>query len=145
MMKQLMYVRKYILLTGLLTVSFVSNAQTFKLTKLELNYPNPAIPYYYLKADIDLPVISMIEAELSVNGKTLRYTELLPEHGPGDLTHPHLTNTPPSGSGLSQDNFLYKNPSIIGWVKWEPGKQYDVKISVRMKKTLQHSKNDIIL
>jgi hypothetical protein len=123
----------------------VVHAQTLKLVKLELNYPSPAIPYYHLKADIDLPAASMIEAELSVNGKTLRYTDLRPEHDLGDVTHPHLTNRPPSGSGLSQDNFIYKNPSVIGWVKWEPGKQYDVKLSVRMKKELLPSKNDALL
>jgi hypothetical protein len=121
------------------------HAQTLKLVKLELNYPSPAIPYYHLKADIDLPAASMIEVELLVNGKTLRYTDLRSEHDLGDVTHPHLTNRPPSGSGLSQDNFVYKNPSIIGWVKWESGKQYDVKLSVRMKKELLPSKNDALL
>jgi hypothetical protein len=130
---------------GMLCMLSVAHAQTLKLTKLELNSPTPAIPYYYLKADIDLPAASMIEVELSVNGKTLRYTDLRPGHDLGDVTHPHLTNRPPSGSGLSQDNYLYQNPSIIGWVKWEPGKQYEVKITVRMKKTLQQSKNDVLL
>jgi hypothetical protein len=128
-----------------LCIGSMVHAQTLKLVKLELNYPSPAVPYYYLKADIDLPAASMIEVELSVNGKTLRYTDLRPEHDLGDIAHPHLTNRPPSGSGLSQDNFIYKNPSIIGWVKWEPGKQYDVKLLVRMKKELQPSKNDALL
>jgi hypothetical protein len=123
----------------------VVHAQTLKLVKLELSYPSPAIPYYHLKADIDLPAASMIEVELSVNGKILRYTDLRPGHDLGDVTHPHLTNRPPSGSGLSQDNFIYKNPSVIGWVKWEPGKQYDVKLLVRMKKELLPSKNDALL
>lgn len=142
---------KRLLLKLLLTIAFLPgiclmvNAQALKLTNLELNYPNPAIPYYHIKADLNLPSSSMIEVEMMVNGKTLRYTDLRPEHDLGDLNHPHLTNRPPSGSGLSQDNVLYLNPTVIGWVKWNPGDQYDVKITVRMKKSLQHAKNDVLL
>ncbi|HRN58194.1 MAG TPA: hypothetical protein PLL71_17165, partial [Agriterribacter sp.] len=142
---------KRLLLKSILFVSFLpgicikANAQALKLTKLELNYPSPAIPYYHIKADINLPSASMIEVEMTVNGKTLRYTDLRPEHDLGDLSYPHLTNRPPSGSGLSQDNILYLNPSVIGWVKWNPGEQYDVKITVRMKKNVQHAKNDVVL
>ena len=142
---------KRLLLKLIATIAFLSgicimaNAQALKLTNLELNYPNPAIPYYHIKADLNLPSSSMIEVEMTVNGKTLRYTDLRPEHDLGDLNHPHLTNRPPSGSGLSQDNVLYLNPSVIGWLKWNPGEEYDVKITVRMKKSLQHAKNDILL
>ena len=142
---------KRLLLKLILVIAFfagiciLANAQALKLTNLELNYPNPAIPYYHIKADLNLPSSSMIEVEMTVNGKTLRYTDLRPEHDLGDLYHPHLTNRPPSGSGLSQDNVLYLNPSVIGWLKWNPGEEYDVKITVRMKKSLQHAKNDILL
>lgn len=143
-MKRLLY--QLLLTCGLVSGLCTSaNAQTLKLVNLELNYPSPAIPYYHIKADISLPYSSMIEVEMAVNGKTLRYTDLRAEQSLGDLNHPHLTNRPPSGSGLSQDNVLYLNPSVIGWVKWVPGRQYDVKLTVRMKKTLQHSKNDVLL
>lgn len=122
-----------------------ANAQALKLSDLTLNYPNPAIPYYYIQADLNLPAPSMIEVEMAVNGKTLRYTDLRPEHDLGDTGHPHLTSRPPSGSGLSQDNIVYLNPTVIGWVKWNPGQQYDVKVTVRMKKSLQHAKSDVLL
>ena len=103
---------KRLLLKLILVIAFfagiciLANAQALKLTNLELNYPNHAIPYYHIKADLNLPSSSMIEVEMTVNGKTLRYTDLRPEHDLGDLNHPHLTNRPPSGSGLSQDNVL---------------------------------------
>ena len=142
---KLLLLKSILLLSLLAGISPRINAQALKLTDLELNYPNPAIPYYHIKADLNLPSASMIEVEMTVNGKILRYTDLRPEHDLGDLNHPHLTNRPPSGSGLSQDNVLYLNPSVIGWVKWNPGEQYDVKLTVRMKKALQHAKNDVLL
>ncbi|MBX3242691.1 MAG: hypothetical protein KIT80_03785 [Chitinophagaceae bacterium] len=119
--------------------------QKLNVAKLDINYPVPAIPYYHIKADLNLPTSSMIEVEMIVNGKPLRYTDLRPEHDLGDLSYPHLTNRPPSGAGLSQDHRLYHTPSVIGWVKWNPGETYEVKINVRMKKNLAHSKNDVLL
>lgn len=129
-------------ITGFTTSAF---SQKLSVARLDINFPVPAIPYYHIKADLDLPSASMIEVEMLVNGKPLRYTDLRAEHDLGDLSHPHLTNRPPSGAGLSQDHRLYKTPAVIGWVKWNPGQTYDVKINVRMKKNLAHSKNDIIL
>jgi len=122
-----------------------AHGQKLNVVKIEMNYPVPAIPYYHVKADIELPVSSMIEVEMAVDGETLRYTDLRPEHDLGDLSHPHLTNRPPSGAGLSQDNKLYHTPTVIGWVKWEPGRMYDLKVSVRMKKNVQHDPKDVIL
>ena len=119
--------------------------QKLNIVQMEMNFPVPAIPYYHIKADIELPQSSMIEVEMVVDGKSLRYTDLRPEHDLGDLSYPHLTNRPPSGAGLSQDHKLYHSPTIIGWVKWEPGKTYDVKINIRMKKSLQHDPKDVIL
>ena len=118
--------------------------QKLNIVQMEMNFPVPAIPYYHIKADIELPQNSMIEAEMVVDGKPLRYTDLRPEHDLGDLSYPHLTNRPPSGAGLSQDHKLYHRPTIIGWVQWEPGKTYDVKINIRMKKSLQHDPKDVI-
>lgn len=134
-------------ITFLFLIWHTSNsvAQNLTVSKLELNYPSPGIPYYHIKADLDLPAASMIEVDMIVNGKTLRYTDLHAEHDLGDLSYPHLTNRPPSGAGLSQDNKQYLHPCLIGWVKWKPGVTYDIKINVRMKKTLAHNKTDVIL
>ncbi|HTN08733.1 hypothetical protein [Agriterribacter sp.] len=128
-----------------LVIGLNAMSQKLNVSKLEINYPVPAIPYYHVKADLSLPASSMIEVEMAVNGRTLRYTDLRPEHNLGDLSHPHLTNRPPSGAGLSQDHKLYNTPSVIGWVKWKPGTSYDIKITVRMKKNLKHDKSDVIL
>ncbi len=137
--------RKFVFLTAVVMLAITVKAQKLEVSKLEINYPAPAIPYYHIKADIQLPASSMIEVEMVVNGKTLRYTDLRAEHDLGDLSYPHLTNRPPSGAGLSQDHKLYRTPSVIGWVKWNPGETYEVKVNVRMKKNLAHSKNDVIL
>jgi len=126
-----------------LSVSLTSFAKDeLKINSLELNYPCPAIPYYYLKADLELPNPSIIEVELSVNGKTLRYTTLHKKGEETDLSKPVITHRPPSGAGLSQDNIVYKDLEVIGWVKWQPAQRYDVKVTVRLKKSAQGSPTD---
>lgn len=116
--------------------------EELKINNLELNFPCPAIPYYYLKADIELPNPSIIEIEVAVNGKVLRFTTLHKKSEEIDLTRPVITHRPPSGAGLSQDNIVYKDLSVIGWVKWQPGQTYDIKITARLKKSAQASADD---
>ena len=113
--------------------------------KLELGYPCPAIPFYYLKADMELPRPSIIEVEIAVNDKILRFLNLHKATDTEDLARPALTHRPPSGAGLSQDNTFYKDLNVIGWVKWQPGQNYEVKITVRMKKTVQASSSDVFI
>lgn len=133
-----------ILLLGVMNLSGAPKEE-LKIGKMELGYPCPAIPFYYLKADLQLPYPSIIEVEVAVNGKTLRFTNLHKETDTEDLNKPVLTHRPPSGAGLSQDNSIYNNPYVIGWVKWSPGEKYEVKITVRLKKTAQNSANDIFI
>ncbi len=120
-------------------------AADLKIGDIELGYPCPAIPFYHLRATLQLPNPSIIEVEVSVNGKTLRFTDLHRESDAADLNKPPLTHRPPSGAGLSQDNTVYTNPYVIGWVKWQPGQRYEIRITVRMKKTVQNSKDDLVL
>ncbi len=116
-----------------------------RITGTELGYPCPAIPFYHLRANLELPSPSIIEVETEVNGKTLRYTNI---HESGDVEDPNrpaLKHRPPSGAGLSQDNTRYKSPYVIGWVKWQPGEQYNIRITVRIKSGAQASKDDRFL
>ena len=113
--------------------------------KMELGYPNPAIPFYHLKIEVELPWTSMIEVEVKVNGKALRFTDLHKEKENSNYLKPALTHRPPSGYGLSQDGTLYEKPHIIGWVKWEPDKEYTVRLKVKLKKKIHSSKKDIFL
>jgi hypothetical protein len=129
----------------LLAIAVKGNAfakDELKINGLELNYPCPAIPYYYLKAELELPNPSIIEVEVAVNGKVLRFTNLHKKGDETDLTRPSITHRPPSGAGLSQDNIIYKELDVIGWVKWQPGQTYDVKVTVRLKKSAQASADD---
>jgi hypothetical protein len=47
-----------------------------EIRKLELGYPCPAIPFYHFIAELELPYASIIEVEATINGKTLRFTDL---------------------------------------------------------------------
>jgi len=116
-----------------------------EIHKIELGYPCPAIPFYHFIVELQLPEASMIEVEAAVNGKILRFTDLHREGDNSDKNKPALTHRPPSGYGISQDGTLYKNPHVVGWIKWEPGKEYEISIRVKMKKDLHASDEDVIL
>jgi hypothetical protein len=113
--------------------------------ELELGYPCPAIPFYHFIAELELPQASIIEVEAAVNGKTLRFTDLHQADEIPDMDRPLLSHRPPSAYGLSQDGTLYHHPHMVGWVKWEPGMDYEILIKVRMKKDIHASENDVFL
>ena len=116
-----------------------------KVHKLELGFPCPAIPFYHFIAELELPEASIIEVETAVDDKVLRFTDLHKENENADLSKPALSHRPPSGYGLSQDGTLYKNPHVVGWFKWEPGKDYKITIKVRVKKNIHAADDDKIL
>ncbi len=123
------------------------NNKTNELTvhKITLDYPNPAFPFYHFIAEVELPYPSIIEVETAVNGKWLRFTDLHKANEITDMGKPALSHRPPSGYGLSLDGTLYKNPHIVGWMKWEPGKEYTITIKIRVKKEIQKSADDLFL
>ena len=121
------------------------DARELEIEKIELGYPSPGIPFYHFIAELELPRSSIIEIEATVNGKVLRATDLHRADDINDLSKPPLTHRPPSGYGLSQDATLYKNPHVIGWVMWQPGKSYEIKLTVRMKNTAHASEDDVFL
>ena len=131
--------------------AFLTNAQkpreSYALTvsKIELGYPDPGIPFYHFKANLILPQPSIIEVEASVDGKILRATDLKRENELEDLHRPPLSERPPSGYSLSLDGTHYKNLSVVGWVKWQPGQEYTIKLTVRMKKTTKAAADDVFL
>lgn len=115
------------------------------VVKLELGYPHPAIPFYHFMADVELPRESIIEVEAAVDGKVLRSVDL---RGPGDIDDPQrlpISSRSPSGTSVSLDGTHYTNLSVIGWLKWEPGKEYEIRITIRTKQNIQPSAQDVIL
>jgi hypothetical protein len=130
---------------------FAANAEKKIATKsltiknLEIGYPVPGIPFYHFKAELDLPEASIIEVTAVVNGKELRATDVYRPEDISDVNKPALSHRPPSGYGLSMDATLYKDPTVIGWVKFEPGQTYQIKLSVRMKKGVKAAADDQIL
>ena len=120
-------------------------AKNLTVKSIELGYPSPGIPFYHFKADLDLPQSSIIEVEAFVDGKALRANDLYRGEDLDNPNRPALTHRPPSGYGLSQDGTMYKDPHVIGWVKWQPGQNYKIRITVRMKKSVKASIDDLIL
>ncbi|MFT7162072.1 MAG: hypothetical protein ACI9GZ_003260 [Bacteroidia bacterium] len=116
-----------------------------KVNSLEFGYPCPAIPFYHFIAELELPQPSIIEVEATINGKTLRFVDLHRSDELTDMNRPALSHRPPSGYGLSQDGTLYNSPHLVGWVKWEPGKEYSIKLTVRMKKSIKGTEDDVLL
>jgi len=112
---------------------------------LEFGFPQPGIPFYHCKASIALPKSSIIEVEMAIDGKLLRATDLYREGQLGSMDIPPLTHRPPSGYGLSFDATKYTTPDIVGWVAWEPGKTYEVTLTVRLKSQARPSPKDEII
>lgn len=115
------------------------------IRSLELNYPVPGIPFYHFRAEIELPRESVIEVEAAVDGKVLRAIDIRRASDFADISKPTIPIRPPSGYNLSQDRTLYKNFQVTGWVRWEAGKDYSVRVSVRLKKNTDASADDILL
>ena len=107
-----------------------SNVKELNIKKIELGYPVPARPFYHFIAHIELPDPSIIEVEAAVDGKVLRATDLRRESDVENVNRPPISELP-SGYSLSQDGTHYKDLSVTGWVKWEPGQKYSIRISVR--------------
>lgn len=126
-------------------VSKGAKSKELNVTSIELGYPCPAMPFYHFIAEVDLPQSSIIEVEAAVNGKVVRFTDLHRADELTDRNRPAISHRPPSGYGLSEDGTLYDHPHIVGWVRWEPGKTYDIRLTVRLKKAIKNSKDDIFL
>ncbi len=112
------------------------DTKELNIKHIELAYPSPGIPFYHFKADLELPQPSIVDVEASVDGKVLRATDLRRESDIENTNRPPISERPPSGYSVSHDATLYKELSVVGWVKWEPGQTYNIKISVKMKKSL---------
>lgn len=145
---------KYFLYSILLVINTIGQSATSqakekqgKLTieSMELGYPVPAIPFYHFIAQLNLPEASIIEVEAAVNGKPMRFVNLYKGDLHEELDKPALTHRPPSGYALSQDNTLYKQPVITGWMKWNPGESYEITLTVRVKKSARPSDDDTFL
>ncbi len=118
-------------------------AKELNIKKIELGYPSPGIPFYHFKADLELPQPSIIEVEATVDGKVLRATDLKRATDTENMNRPPISERPPSGYGVSQDATLYKDLSVVGWVKWEPGQTYSIRVTVKLKKGLHSSDGDV--
>ncbi|MCK4748047.1 MAG: hypothetical protein KAT15_13445, partial [Bacteroidales bacterium] len=116
-----------------------------KIKDIKLIHPGPATPFYHFRAELELPDPSIIEVEAYVDGKILRFTNLYKGDKAEEKGKPALIHRPPSGYGLSHDNILYESPVVVGWLKWQPGRSYNIKIIVRLKKGADRSEEDVFL
>lgn len=119
--------------------------EVLKITTIELEYPVPAIPFYHFKAELELEEASIIGVEVAVNGKPIRFVNLYRGDVVEDESKPAMTHRPPSGYALSQDNTRYKTPLLTAWLKWQPGQEYEIEITVRLKESAKHSDNDTFI
>lgn len=120
-------------------------SKELKITSIELGYPCPAMPFYHFIAEVELPNPTIIEVEAAVNDKVLRFTDLHRADDAINRDKPAVSHRPPSAYGLSENGTLYTHPHVVGWVRWEPGKTYNIRLSVRMKKGIKNSPDDVFL
>ncbi|RIJ45462.1 hypothetical protein D1614_23020 [Maribellus luteus] len=146
-MKYFLYITLVVLTSVSLSATSQAKEKQGKLTveSMKLGYPVPAIPFYHFIAQLNLPEASIIEVEAAVNGKPMRFVNLYKGDLHEELDKPALTHRPPSGYALSQDNTLYKQPVITGWMKWNPGESYEITLTLRVKKSARPSDDDTFL
>ena len=132
----------FVLLTG---AAAIVNAKDLKIKEITLIHPVQATPFYHFRAELELPDPSIIEVEVYVDDKIVRFTNLHKGDEADEKGKPAMIHRPPSGYGLSHDNILYKSPTVIGWLKWQPGKSYNIRIIVRLKKEAHRSEEDLFL
>ena len=115
------------------------------ISAIELGHPCPEVPYYHFRAVVELPSPTMMEVEASVDGKVLRAVDVRRDNELRGREFPTVTERSSSGYGLSHDASIYQKFTVTGWVKWEPGREYDVRLAVRMKKEAEPSAGDVIV
>jgi hypothetical protein len=121
------------------------DVKELNIKNIELGYPSPGIPFYHFKADIELAQSAIIEVEAAVDGNVLRATDIRRETDSENMNRPPISERPPAGYSVSQDATNYKNFSVVGWVRWEPGQKYNIRISVLTKKSVHASNDDVML
>lgn len=135
----------------LLILSFwgtgIGFSQNITIENAKFNFPNPAFPFYHLVLEIDLPSNSFVDASVFIDGRKLRYTELMAksEYENVDFDHPSIMHRPPSAYALSENNQKYERIVLIGWYRWESGKEYSLEIEMRIKNHVEKSDQDQFL
>jgi hypothetical protein len=149
---RLSFIKKPVTLIFLLAILFTFNgirAQGLRITEAHLGYPTPTIPYYHFVMRLALPSPSIIDVDVSINGKELRLNDVYStsdfKRMMIDKNEPFIIHRGPSAAALSEDTNVYKNPYIVGWLRWLPGHTYNITATVRMKKGATNSKNDMLV
>ncbi len=135
----------FLLLAAMPAFAKEKGSKELVIRELKLDYPSPAIPFYHFQAELELPHPAIIEVEAAVDGKVLRFTDLHRMGDVGEMNRPALSHRPPAAYGLSRDGTMYHHPHLVGWVRWEPGKEYEISITVRLKQHVQDSDGDEFL
>lgn len=135
-----------LILAGAVLLSSAT-AQTIEIGSAEFEFPNPAFPYYHFIIEADLPNETYIDVTVRVNGKALRFTELLSksEFAQIDIHHPAIAYRPPSAYALSENNQKYRDIVVVGWYRWESGKEYTLEVEARLKKSEDQGDDDLIV
>ena len=144
-LKSMITIWSVIMIAGPVSAQKSKGGNELSISGIELGYPYPAIPFYHFKADMDLPQSSIIEVEAAVDGKVLRETDLRKAGELDEMNRLPISGRSPSGTSVSQDGTHYKSLSVVGWVKWQPGQEYKIRITVRMKKSIHPASDDILL
>lgn len=136
------------LLTGF-TAFQNTHAQELQITEAHLGFPSPMIPFYHFVMRLDLPHPSVIDVNITINGKELRLNDVYSssdfERMMMNKENPFIIHRGPSADALSEDTNFYKTPYVVGWLRWLPGHTYNITANVRLKRGATKSKNDIII
>jgi hypothetical protein len=137
-------IKIWICILGFLNIS-LANAQQLKLKNASIEYPNAAFPYYHFRIDLNIPGSGYVEVETFLNDQKMRYISLKDANEDLELNRTLVHYRPSFADTYTLNNVKFEKPYIIGWLAWQPGKSYKIKVRLRLKKALKAAATDLIL
>ncbi len=121
----------------------VNHAQQSLIQDAKLGYPTPAKPYYHYTLKLDLPKASQLDVQAWVDGQKQRKLSIRNEQP--EASRPLIHYRPAFANTYAVDTRKYDDPYVSGWLAWQPGKTYQIRLRVRMREGLKPSDKDTVL
>jgi hypothetical protein len=119
--------------------------QQLNLKNASIEYPNAAFPYYHFKIELDIPNAGYLETQVFLDGQKMRYFSLKDAKEPLDPDRTMVHYRPSFADTYTLNSSKFEKPYIVGWLAWQPGKNYKIEVKLKVKKALKPADTDLNL
>jgi hypothetical protein len=123
----------------------IATAQQLNLKNASIEYPNAAFPYYHFKIELDIPNAGYLETQVFLDGQKMRYFSLKDAKEPLDPDRTMVHYRPSFADTYTLNSSKFEKPYIVGWLAWQPGKNYKIEVKLKVKKALKPADTDLNL